>query len=751
MAGDKRAARLGVLAAVAVMLFGALGTRLWFLQTVQASDLQAEVDARNTETVLIAPERGQIFDTDGRLVAGNEATLNVVVQWEAVRRDSDRAELFRRLSGWIDQPVEVLEERYDAERYSRLRPLPLAEDVGEDVAVALKERIEDFPGVSVQPGYRRIYPYAPLASHVIGYMGAITIEDKAEYEELGYDTSSVGEDVGRAGVELSYEQQLHGQWGEITYQVDSHGQIIRELSRTEAVNGNDIQLSIDLDLQQYAERLLQTKLQLQRAFTAPNPIIEDPFDGSRHRMDLNSGPVVHYEAPAGSVIVMNHATGQIVAMASYPTFDNRWFSQDLSGDKIEELFSVRIDTPECGDEGQPVCRQDPDEAMLNNRAIQGQYNLGSSFKPFVAWSALNTGLIGANDWIEDSGTYKATSIEDEVCAAGIKCVWRNSTCNNAGPCVYGNIDMQTALAVSSDVYFYRLGELFYLAEGTNHELLQQQVAQFGFGLDTGIDLPYEFEGRIPDQATKADLVARGVLAEGEEPRVLVGDVINVSIGQGLLAATPMQVAVAYGTLANGGYRMVPRVVQAIYEPGTPAGATGFVDLTRAVPAGSPLGPVGTPVAMPEGADAIRAGLRRNILGPGANGRSTTAEELFFNYPDSAIPIAGKTGTAQGRFSYPWNDSSVFGAFSIDGENPYTIVAYLEKSGFGSRGAGPVVKCLFLALSDPATLDPVSVSEPLDPTDTVASHPYAPVPTGCMESSDANTVYPGPVDAGRPVD
>ena len=735
------------------MLFGALGTRLWFLQTVQASELQAEVNERNTETTLIPPERGQIFDADGRLLAGNEATLNVVVGWEAVRRDSDRAELFRRLSGWVNQPVEVMEERYDAIRYSRLRPLPLAEDVGEDVAVALRERIEDFPGVSVQIGYRRVYPYAPLASHIIGYMGAITDVDEDEYIALGYDTSSVGEDVGRAGVELAYEQQLHGQWGEVKYQVDSHGQIIREISRTEPVNGNDIQLSIDLDVQQYAERLLQTKLQLQRAFTAPNPIIDDPRDGSRHRMDLNSGPTVRYEAPAGSVIVMNHATGQVIAMASYPTFDNRWFSQDISGEKFDEVFDVRIDTPECGEEGQPECQRDPDEAMLNNRAIQGQYNLGSSFKPFVAWAALNTGTIRATDWINDSGTYKATSIEEDLCIQGIKCVWRNSFCTATnGPCVYGSIDMQNALAVSSDVYFYRLGELFFNAPGQNRELLQTQVAQFGFGLDTGIDLPYEFEGRVPDQATKADLVEREVLAEGEEPRVLVGDVINVSIGQGLLAATPMQLAVAYSTLANGGYRMVPRVLQAVYKPSTPAGEPGFVDLARAVPAGAPLGPVGTPLVMPVGTDRIIGGLRQNITGPGLNGRSTTAEELFeVGYPDTAIPIAGKTGTAQGRLSYPWNDSSVFGAFSLDEANPYTVVAYLEKSGFGSRGAGPVVKCLFLALSDPSTLDPVSISEPLDPTDTVAAHSYPPVPTGCMESSDPHTVFPGPVDPGRPVD
>lgn len=753
MAGDKRAARLGVLAAVAVILFGALGTRLWFLQTVQAADLQAEVDERNTTVVQIRPERGQIFDAEGRLVAGNETTHNVVVDWAAIGRDADRTALFQRLSGWVDQPVEMMEERYDAERYDRLRPLPIAEDVSEDVATGLRERIEDFPGVSIEIGYRRVYPYAPLASHVVGYLGSITVEDAEEYRALGYDTSSVGEDVGRAGVELTYEQQLHGQWGQIVYEVDSHNRVVREISRTEAVDGNDIQLSIDLDVQQYAERVLQMKLQLQRAFRAPNPFVDKP-DGTRQRMDLNSGPEVYYEAPAGSVTVMNHETGQIIAMASYPTFDNRWFSQDISGDKFDELFEVLIDTPECGDAGQPECRDDPDEASLTNRAVQGQYNMGSTFKVFVAWAGLNTRLLtSGNWWVEDRGTYKAESIDEDVCASGVKCVWRNSFCGASnGPCVYGGIDMYWSLAVSSDVYYYRLGEQFFLSPGTGHELLQDQLRQFGFGRNTGIDLPSEFDGRLPDAETKIDLIDSGALDDSETPRVLVGDVINLAIGQGLLAATPMQLTVGYGAFANGGYIMVPRVVSAIYPPGTPAAReAGYVDTSGVTPI-SAFVPQGTEVPMPAGTDQIIGGLRQNVLGGTHNGRSTTAGELFATtYPSTAIPVAGKTGTAQGRFSYPWNDSSVFAGFSLDNERPYTIVAYLEKAGFGSRGAAPVVKCLFLAMSDPTTLDPVTISEPLDPDSDQVARPMAAVPTECMESTDANTIFPGPIQPGRPVD
>lgn len=753
MAGDKRAARLGVLAAVAVILLGALGVRLWFLQTVQASDLQVEVDQRNTRTVQIRPERGQIFDTDGRLLAGNETMLNVVVDWAAIRRDSDRAELFRRLSGWVNKPVEEMEERYDANRYNPLLPMPVAEDVSEAVALALRERTEDFPGVAVETSYRRVYPYAPLASHVIGYLGPITAEDQDEYEALGYDTSSVGEKVGRAGVELYYEQELHGQWGEIVYEVDSHNRIVREIGRTPAIDGTDIQLSLDLDVQMYAERILQQQLRNRRDFVAPNPIVDKP-DGSRQRMDLNSGPYVHYEAPAGSVIVMNHKTGQIMAMASYPTFDNRWLSGEITGEKFDELFDRRIDTADCGDEGQPECRQDPDKSVFTNRAIQGQYNMGSTFKVFVAWSALNTGLRGAGDWINDQGTYKAELIADDVCAQGIKCVWRNSFCSATnGPCVYGSINMYWSLAVSSDVYYYQLGEAFYRADDTTHTVLQDQLTTFGFGRDTGVDLPFEFDGRLPTPEMKAALIESGALSDTEEPRVLVGDVINLSIGQGLLAASPMQLAVGYGAFANGGYVMVPRVVQAMYPPGTPASELpGYVDLTGRDPVATSE-PTGIAIPMPEGTSDIIGGLRQNITGPGTNGRSTTAEELWdVGYPDWAIPVAGKTGTAQGRFSYPWNDSSVFAAFSLDENHPYTIVTYLEKSGFGSLGAAPVVKCLFLGLSEVFPWDPVAVSEPLDLTSNQTAAPLPRVDETCMMSTNANTVHPGSSGpGGRPAD
>jgi len=723
MAADKRAARLGVLAVVATLLFGALGARLWFLQTVQAAELQESVDQTKTVTVNIPPERGRIFDLDGRVVADNKGILTVGVDWAAMRSDTDRAALFNRLSGWLQMPVDDMEARYDSGRYSRYAPMPLKEDVAENVAIALQERIEDFPGMTIDVDWQRVYPYAPLASHVLGYMGAITAEDADQYEALGYDVSSQGEDVGRSGVEQSMEQRLHGRWGQRTYEIDAGNRIVRTISYTPPVSGEDVQLSIDLDLQYYAERLLITQLKSRRQQWATNPEITRP-DGQKAPM-LSSLPVgtpVHYKAPAGSVTVMDQTTGQILAMASYPTFDNRWFSAGIDGDKFNELFPQDVA---------------PDEARLTNRAIQGQYNMGSTFKVFTAYAALASGKLSAESTFYDDGVYRMTSIKPERCAEGVRCEFRNATCANGLPCRYGTVDVQHSLAVSSDTFYYKLGEEFYLTPGTP---FQDLVRSLGLGADTGIDLPAEFGGRIPTNELKSQLLEDGVLAEGETPNLQPGDLLQMAIGQGLMAATPLQLGVGYAAIGNGGHVLTPHVVNAVYAPETPdSDVPGFADLTRGAIVEATT-PQARDIPMPPGVrDPIANGIRQNVTGPGIVGpdgyRSTTAEELFADYPPSAIQIAGKTGTAQGFPSYPWNDSSAFAAFSVEPERPFTVVSYLEKAGYGSQGAAPVVKCMYLALSGITPLDAPPISDPLDVTDDVAAHDLPPVDQACMASTN----------------
>ena len=444
---------------------------------------------------------------------------------------------------------------------------------------------------------------------------------------------------------------------------------------------------------------------------------------------------MRYPAPAGSTVVLDNQTGSVLAMASYPTFDNRWFSTDVPKSKFDQIF------PTTNPDGSKL---DPDKSALTNRAIQGQYNLGSTFKVFTAYAALSTGRLTPQTIYDDQGTYTLgpDSVDETKCASGlVRCVYRNSSCPpDNTPCKYGRVNVTNALAVSSDSFFYHLGEEFWLTPGTQ---LQDQVRQFGFGSKTGIDLPFEFAGRVPTNELKKELVDKGVLAKGESERLQPGDVLLLAIGQGLLAATPLQLNVGYSAFANGGNVVTPHVVQAILAPETPDSDTpGLADMTQAVVV-QQIAPVSRAIPMPpEVHDPIQAGIRQNITGPGANGHSTTAEELFADYPPNAIPVAGKTGTAQGFKSYPWFDSSAFTAYSIDPAHPFTVTSYLEKAGYGSVGAAPVVKCMFEALSGLIPLDPVQLSEALDTSSKVPAKGLSHVDVSCMRSTNANTITPG---------
>jgi penicillin-binding protein 2 len=726
MAADKRAARLGVLALVAMLMFGLVGARLWFLQTVETEALQAQVDTTKLRTVPLLPERGRIFDADGRILADNNRVLTVAVDWEIIRSRSYRTEIFRRLSGWVDVPIEEMERRYESGIYSPFLPMPVAEDVDERTAIAIQERVEDLPGVTILEESRRVYPYAPLASHVVGYMGRITAETKDFYQGKGY---FLNERVGQFGIEQSMEDELHGTWGSVTYEVDNANRIVREVERIPPINGNDIQLTIDLDQQQYAEQALESMIRARQQEVAINP--RDPESNFEQLVFPAYPREVPYKAPAGSVVVKNHQNGQIIALASYPTFDNRWFEADLSGGKFEELF------PSVDANGDPI---DPDESILVNRAIQGRYNLGSTFKPFVAFAALDTGLIGVDDYYRDEGTYRMESVEDDKCNTGeVRCVYRNATCAGTGrPCVYGPVDVETSLAVSSDTFFYRIGELI-MTRNNYEPILQEEVRKFGFGTDPGIALPFAFDGTVPDAQLKKEYAERGVISAVEGSGYFTGDNVQLSIGQGLLSASPLQLAMGYSTIANRGTLLRPEIIKAIYEPGVPdSEVQGYVDLSRARLAVEPNvnGDVirRLPLAQ-EAWEEIDRGLARVITGPGTQTttgyRSTTGEKLFFYYPSNAIPLAGKTGTAQGAGNYPWNDSSAFAAYSRDPQRPYTVAAYVEKAGYGSQAAAPIVKCLFLQMSGLAPADPVVLSDALDTSSNRPAQPRRLADTECF--------------------
>jgi penicillin-binding protein 2 len=689
--------RLAILATVAMLLGSLLTVRLWFLQAVDAPGLEQRVQEVRTRTVKLTSERGRIFDIKGRIMADNERLLTITLDRAVISGPLARQQMWNRLSGALSMSVQELEDRYVSKRYNQLQPVPLKEDVSEDLAIFLRERSEDYPGIDIVENWRREYPYAPMASHVLGFLGAIRESETTYYKNLGYDPDAR---VGQFGVEQTYESTLRGKSGYVKYEVDSRGRILRLIERKEPIPGNDIQLSINLDIQQFTEQALQNELLVRRRTEAPTVL-------SFGQPDPAYPEITYYKAPAGSTVVLNHETGEVVAMASYPNFDNRWFNAGISSEKFAELFPTT---------------KDPDLSILVNRAISGRYNLGSAFKPFVAFAALNTGqLAGGTKYIlKDEGTYKLESIPKERCQLNVKCVFKNAVCGNGAPCKYGRINVVSALAISSDVFFYKIGEQIFTQRG-NKPVLEEQVRLFGFGSPTEIDLPYEFIGTIPSKSLKQRLAASGAIAKDEGKGFYVGDNVQFSIGQGLLSATPLQLAVAYGALANGGKVMRPRVVHAILAPGTPNGKSGSVNLSKGTVLQSFAEPqvVRDVGAQPEILEPIVRGLTRVIEGPGVRSdiyHSTTGEKLFRSYPSRSLPIAGKTGTAQGAGNLPWNDSSVFGAFSKDPKQPYSVVAYLEKSGYGSRAAAPVVKCVYTALAGKTT---VAKAVPADPLDTAS--------------------------------
>ncbi len=734
MAVDRRSVRLGVLATVAFILVGLLGVRLWFLQTVRADELQARVDRSRTRVIQLAPERGRIFDADGRILADNERILTLAVDWKYLQRSSERTELFTKISEWVDTDVSEMEDRYLSGFYSPFLPLPLVEDIDEPTAIAILERVEQMPGIEILNEWKRVYPYAPHAAHVIGYMGAITAEQLEDFLVRGYLRN---ERVGQFGVERSLEDILHGQWGYQVLEVDASNRPVNVVEEVPPINGYDVQLTIDLDAQVYIEQALETALISRRYQYAPNPLVRQP-DGTYDLLDPTLPEQVPFKAPAGSAIIRRYDTGAVIAMASYPTFDNRWFEAELTGTKFREIF------PSTKPDGSPI---DPDESILVNRAIQGRYNLGSTFKPFTAYAALNTGLITPEDTYVDTGYYDIYSVNQDRCARGlIRCTFKNALCGTGAPCVYGEVDVEAALAVSSDAFFYKLGEDL-LVQNDGAPVFQEEVEAFGFGSDTGIELPFEYDGTVPDQELKRLYAERGVISEDEGRGFYVGDSIQMSIGQGLLSASPLQLNQGYSVLANGGLVIQPTLIAAVYEPGTPDGRPGYANIYEGTIhqlSEAPL--IQRDLEIDEELLApIITGLTRVVTtGAGTIGtdipyHSTTGEKLFFDYPDDAIPLAGKTGTAQGKGNYPWNDSSAFTAFSLDDADPYVITAYLEKAGYGSQAAAPVVKCAFMMLSGSIRPAPVRVSEPLDESSTVAAEPQRLDDVRCFNRRGGATV------------
>jgi penicillin-binding protein 2 len=615
MTEGKTGARLRLVAGVMAFMFATLITRLWFLQVMAADELWSKAQSNFVRAIPIPAPRGRIVDRNEEVLVENRTSRMVKVKRSAVR---NREQLLLDLSRVLNIPANELGKRLDDPDFGPFEWVPIAEDVAEEDLLYLAEHKRQFPGVDYGMVGVRDYPRGALAAHVLGYLGQLGPE---ELTDPRYSAVRPGQLVGRGGIEQQYEHELRGRDGHQFVEVDARGAVIERLTGKPPIAGNDIVLSIDRRIQRAAEQALLAGV--------------EHAHGVYHE---DSG--TYLKAAAGAVVVMNPRNGEVLAMASYPTYDPRVFLKGLSLGEWRQLENPKRNFP------------------LNNRAIQGQYPPGSTLKPFVAAASVKAKVAEVN------GFYPCPP-EFTVKGDTSKTVWRNWKDQDSGVISFGQ-----ALVESCDTVFYKFGLQFYRDRKVRGEALQQHLRRWGFGADTGVTLPGEQAGRVPDAAWKA-------IIHQKEPKLFPdpvwypGDSINMSIGQGDLLATPMQVATAFSALGNGGTVWKPRLALRAQSPPPAGGAVSNV-------------PPQATGKLPYSKKLLRSVVEA-LQGVVTNG---TAAHPFLGFPLSSIPVAGKTGTSEVPNKQP---HSWFGAMAPAGNPDYVVVAVIEEGGHGSEVAAPVVR------------------------------------------------------------
>jgi penicillin-binding protein 2 len=655
------ALRVAVLGGVAFVLFGIIFFRLWYLQVLSGDQyLQQARDNRVREVRVQAP-RGDIVDRNGQILVENRvatvvaldpeslpaAERNAAATWgQDVTARSKRpkghkgeptpiprpatpqlAKRFRRLARVLVMSPRTIQERV----IRSLALVPYANiTVKVDVDVPqrnyLAERSDQFPGVDVEQRYLRRYPRHSLAAQLVGSVGEI---DRHELKLKRFNGVTQGTVVGQGGIERAYDQYLRGVDGSTKITVDALGRPKRTTAGHRPVPGRQLQTSLDLGLQEAGQKYLG------------KAIAEGP--GS-----------------AGAFVALDPRDGKVLAMGSEPSFDPSILSRPISQATSERLF---------GDKG---------GAPVFNRAIGGSYPTGSTFKPITALAAMSTGVVRPDDVIDDSGCIKIGANQEERC--------------NAGKVALGPVNMRTALAKSSDVYFYTMGVYLNPKAG---QPLQRWARRLGLGHTTGIDVPGEFGGLIPDAQWRRDIAEKERRCRAKKhisltalPAVAaaggcgisdmrpwtVGDEVGLAIGQGDLQASPLQMAVAYSSIENGGRVVRPHLGVAVEDSGG--------RLLQRIEPGASRRVKFDPTALA----AVRDGLHMATSTPGG-----TSADVFKGWPQSRYPVFGKTGTAQ-RPGRP-NDQSWYICYVPDPARPIAVAVTVEDGGFGADAAAPVARAI----------------------------------------------------------
>ncbi|MHB1486361.1 MAG: penicillin-binding protein 2 [Acidimicrobiales bacterium] len=660
--------RLGLIGLVVLSLFGAMFTRLWYLQVLNAPSFRAAADTNQVRRVFIPAPRGRILDRNGQVIVGNQVV-------EAITLDRTQAKkhpsVVTKLAALLAMTPAQVNQIVNDQRYSFYRPAPIAVNVSKDIAIYVDEHRSQLPGVAVQLMTQRFYPHGELAAQVVGYVGDITGTELKAYAKDGYQP---GDLIGQSGIEAQYEQYLRGTPGEKDLEVDPAGRVLKTLSYKPPVPGDDVQLSLDIGTQTATEAALAQQVLHNRKTRDPTNGVLPPTTG-------------------GAAVVLSPKDGSVLAMASYPTYNPTIWVGGISTKDYQAISSAASNYPQL------------------NRAIAGLYTPGSTFKLATATAALNAGVVGPNTLIRDPGYFRVPNCK------GPFCVSKNDNGES-----FGAVAMTKAITVSDDVYFYTLGYDFWANQAKYGPTPIQDTAHaYGLGRATNVDLPGEQTGFIASPALRAKLHAQYPSAYPNGVWY-AGDNVRMAIGQAETNITPLQLANAYATFANGGTLYQPRVAARVLSP------SGRVvkDFAPTVLGHVKLSP-SDHSAMLAGFDGVTA----NPLG--------TAASEFVNFPLSTFPVGGKTGTAD--VGPPKEPNSLFAAFAPAGPSDqpaYAMAVALEQAGYGAAVAAPISRSI-LAYLQAHPIGGIQDPPPAGPAQVSAN---SPTPTTAAPGGGQATTLPG---------
>jgi penicillin-binding protein 2 len=638
--------------------------RLWYLQVLNAPTYEKAAIVDQIRHVYIPAPRGLVLDRNGNVLVGNATVNEVTVSRTEAEQHSDVVTRLALLLGLTPQQIaQSLSNQF----YSPLQPVPVATNVAVSKVAFIQEHPAEFPGVKIELVSEPSYPYGTLAAQVLGYLGEISQGELSKLKGQGYQPGDV---IGQSGVEESYQAELAGRPGVESVAVDSHGNVVSTSVTRRPVPGDDVQLSIDANLEQFVANALASEIK-----TIRNTY--DPYD---HEYD---------PAPDGAVVVEDPRNGQILAMASYPTYDPSVWVGGISQSAWQQLQS----TP-----GNP----------LINHAIQSGYTPGSTFKLITATAALDDGLITPNTYIDDATGYFTIP----NCTG--QCRFHDDDSAAAG-----DINVVTAITVSDDVFFYTLGYDFYVNQARYGPTpIQDMAAKYGYGEPTGVDLPGESPGLVDSLATRQYLHSHFPRGYPNPPSWYPGDQVEMAFGQGATLVTPLQLANAYATFANGGFRYVPKAGADALDPATCQVDTGFARTFSPQVAGRVD-------YAPDVYQTLLAGFSGVIQNPAGTGYGA-----FVGFPLSQIPLAGKTGTASTANQAP---NSLFVSFGPTNDPQYVVAAVIDQAGYGASAAAPVVRQVWDYLAT-NPIGPVRKPNCSSPTGPVSQAPPPNPPLGATTTT-----------------